>query len=62
LASIENELSASLCFWRRLDRTFFAIGDVRSGSTMRVASAVGDDALVVRSMHEALNRRRGAVE
>jgi thioredoxin reductase (NADPH) len=40
----------------------FAVGDVRSGSTKRVASAVGDGALVVRSMHEALNRRRGAVE
>jgi thioredoxin reductase (NADPH) len=40
----------------------FAIGDVRSGSTKRVASAVGDGALVVRSMHEALKRRRGAVE
>jgi thioredoxin reductase (NADPH) len=39
----------------------FAAGDVRSGSTKRVASAVGDGALVVRSMHEALNRRRGAV-
>jgi thioredoxin reductase (NADPH) len=40
----------------------FAIGDVRSGSTKRVASAVGDGALVVRSMHESLNRRRGAGE
>jgi thioredoxin reductase (NADPH) len=39
----------------------FAVGDVRSGSTKRVASAVGDGALVVRSMHEALNRRRGGV-
>lgn len=29
-------------------------GDVRSGSTKRVASAVGDGALVVRSLHEAL--------
>jgi thioredoxin reductase (NADPH) len=38
----------------------FAIGDVRSGSTKRVASAVGDGALVVRSLHEALNRRRAA--
>ena len=37
----------------------FAVGDVRSGSTKRVASAVGDGALVVRSIHEALNRRRG---
>jgi thioredoxin reductase (NADPH) len=36
----------------------FATGDVRSGSTKRVASAVGDGALVVRSMHAALNRRR----
>ncbi len=34
----------------------FAIGDVRSGSTKRVASAVGDGALVVRSMHEVLGR------
>jgi thioredoxin reductase (NADPH) len=36
----------------------FAVGDVRSGSTKRVASAVGDGALVVRSMHEALDRRQ----
>ncbi len=36
----------------------FAVGDVRSGSTKRVASAVGDGALVVRSLHEA--RSRGA--
>ena len=35
----------------------FAIGDVRSGSTKRVASAVGDGALVVRSLHEALAGR-----
>jgi thioredoxin reductase (NADPH) len=35
----------------------FAVGDVRSGSTKRVASAVGDGALVVRSMHAARNRR-----
>jgi thioredoxin reductase (NADPH) len=38
----------------------FAVGDVRSGSTKRVASAVGDGALVVRSLHEAQNRRREA--
>ena len=36
----------------------FAVGDVRSGSIKRVASAVGDGALVVRSLHEALNRGR----
>ena len=34
----------------------FATGDVRSGSTKRVASAVGDGALVVRSMHAARSR------
>jgi thioredoxin reductase (NADPH) len=34
----------------------FAIGDVRSGSTKRVASAVGDGALVVRSLHAAVAR------
>lgn len=31
-------------------------------STKRVASAVGDGALVVRSMHEALNRRRAKAD
>ncbi|MGH2924083.1 MAG: FAD-dependent oxidoreductase [Solirubrobacterales bacterium] len=36
----------------------FAIGDVRSGSTKRVASAVGDGALVVRSLHAALRSAR----
>jgi thioredoxin reductase (NADPH) len=32
----------------------FAVGDVRRGSTKRVAAAVGDGALVVRSIHAAL--------
>jgi thioredoxin reductase (NADPH) len=36
----------------------FAVGDVRSGSTKRVASAVGDGALAVRCTHQALGRRR----
>jgi thioredoxin reductase (NADPH) len=40
----------------------FAIGDVRCGSTKRVASAVGDGALVVRSLHAALGRRRATAE
>jgi thioredoxin reductase (NADPH) len=39
----------------------FAVGDVRSGSTKRVASAVGDGALAVRCMHQALGRRPGFV-
>src|SRR4051795_169462 len=50
--------------WNGLDRAplmlectrpgVFAIGDVRRGSTKRVAAAVGDGALVVRSIHAAL--------
>jgi thioredoxin reductase (NADPH) len=36
----------------------FAIGDVRAGSTKRVAAAVGDGALVVRSIHASLDRRQ----
>ena len=50
--------------WNRVDRGplmlectrpgVFAIGDVRRGSTKRVAAAVGDGALVVRSIHAAL--------
>jgi thioredoxin reductase (NADPH) len=37
----------------------FAIGDVRRGSTKRVAAAVGDGALVVRSIHAALASGQG---
>jgi thioredoxin reductase (NADPH) len=33
----------------------FAIGDIRRGSTKRVAAAVGDGALVVRSIHASLD-------
>jgi thioredoxin reductase (NADPH) len=40
----------------------FATGDVRSGSTKRVASAVADGALVVRSMHAALDRQRATAD
>jgi thioredoxin reductase (NADPH) len=36
----------------------FAIGDVRTGSTKRVAAAVGDGALVVRSIHASLDPRQ----
>jgi thioredoxin reductase (NADPH) len=36
----------------------FAIGDVRRGSTKRVAAAVGDGALVVRSIHASLGSRQ----
>ncbi len=37
----------------------FAIGDVRTDSTKRVAAAVGDGALVVRSIHASLDPRQG---
>ena len=37
----------------------FAVGDVRKGSTKRVAAAVGDGALVVRSIHASLDPRQG---
>jgi thioredoxin reductase (NADPH) len=35
----------------------FAVGDVRSGSAKRVASAVGEGALAVRLVHERAGRR-----
>jgi len=38
-------------------RGVFAAGDVRSGSTKRVASAVGEGAMAVRYVHEALASR-----
>jgi thioredoxin reductase (NADPH) len=54
--------------WNDLDRDplllectrpgVFAIGDVRRGSTKRVAAAVGDGALVVRSIHASLDSRK----
>ena len=40
-------------------RGVFAIGDVRRGSTKRVAAAVGDGALVVRSIHASLDPGQG---
>jgi len=33
----------------------FAVGDVRSGSVKRVASAVGEGSVVVQSIHEYLD-------
>jgi thioredoxin reductase (NADPH) len=33
----------------------FAVGDVRSGSVKRVASAVGEGAIAVRLVHESLD-------
>jgi thioredoxin reductase (NADPH) len=39
----------------------FAIGDVRSGSAQRVASAVGEGAMAIRLVHEHNERQRAAV-
>jgi thioredoxin reductase (NADPH) len=36
----------------------FAIGDVRAGSTKRVAAAVGDGAAVAAQIHSVLNQRQ----
>jgi thioredoxin reductase (NADPH) len=36
----------------------FAVGDVRAGSTRRVASAIGDGAMAIRMVHEHLAGRR----
>jgi thioredoxin reductase (NADPH) len=38
----------------------FAVGDVRSGSVKRVASAVGEGAVVVQAVHRTLAAARGA--
>jgi thioredoxin reductase (NADPH) len=39
----------------------FAIGDVRAGSVKRVASAVGEGAVVIPQVHEYLAERAGAI-
>jgi thioredoxin reductase (NADPH) len=39
----------------------FAVGDVRSGSAKRVASAVGEGSIAVRFASEHLGRRSGLV-
>ena len=39
-------------------RGVFAVGDVRQGSTKRVASAVGEGAMVVPLVHEHLRERQ----
>jgi thioredoxin reductase (NADPH) len=39
----------------------FAAGDVRSGSTQRVAAAVGDSAIAIRQVHQFLGGRLQAV-
>ena len=36
----------------------FAVGDIRSGSTKRVAAAVGEGSAAVRSVHDSLEEHR----
>jgi thioredoxin reductase (NADPH) len=65
----QRELDGDL--WRHVGRTpmtletsrpgVFAVGDVRSGSTKRVASAVGDGAMAVRFVHEHFQHAADAV-
>ena len=43
-------------------RGVFAIGDVRSGSTKRVAAAVGEGAAVVAQIHAFLARRSPPIQ
>jgi thioredoxin reductase (NADPH) len=38
----------------------FAVGDVREGSAMRVASAVGEGSVVIRQVHELLETKERA--
>ena len=40
--------------WRRGGPGIFAVGDVRSGSTKRVASAVGEGSMAVTYVHQVL--------
>ena len=40
----------------------FAAGDVRHGSIMRVASAVGEGAMAVKLVHAHLGRSHGALQ
>ena len=59
---VENLLSESLYFGQDREPFFFeasrpgvfAAGDVRLGSTKRVASAVGEGAMAVQFVHEYL--------
>jgi len=39
-----------------------AVGDVRPGSIMRLASAVGEGAMAVKLMHDHLGRSHGALQ
>lgn len=43
--------------WTASGAAWFAIGDVRSGSTKRVAAAVGEGAAVVAQLHGVLSAR-----
>ena len=50
------------CRWRPAFPALFAIGDVRAGSTKRVAAAVGEGAAVVAQIHGVLAGIAGAAQ
>lgn len=56
LASQPENLASQVLPLETSVRNVFAIGDVRSGSTKRVAAAVGEGAVVISQIHEALKR------
>ncbi len=58
-ASSDARLAATLPLQTSLPRVF-AIGDVRAGSTKRVASAVGEGAAVVAQIHALLGAQTTA--
>ena len=47
-------MGAARCRTRRVGPGLFAVGDLRSGSTKRVAAAVGEGSAAIRSVHEHL--------
>ena len=56
-----DPFASERCPFETSRRGVFAVGDVRAGSTKRVAAAVGEGAQVVASLHAWLARRATAV-
>jgi len=53
VAPMDRQFATHTC-WKRAGQACFAIGDVRSGSVKRVASAVGEGAMAVQFVHQYL--------
>ena len=58
LTGLESEHGGGALPFQTSDRRIFAVGDVRAGSMKRVASAVGEGASAVASVHARLARDR----